>query len=436
MRAAMMRGVGLASFAAFAFALGTRALLSPFTAIVLAAIPLVGLALYVPPYFLMAAVAVLPFSIDLTGGRLGGVQVAASDLLLALGFFGVLTHMLTSRELRGWRPPLQPLLIAIWAYLGALVLAVAASPSLQGAFTIVQRVELVVVTLFVGAYLVRSASLSRAMALYVFFACVLAVSATVTVIVQGTGTDGFLGVQKNPAGQAIAGALLVVVSARRVPARAVLAALLAVGLLASLSRGAMLAAAVGMLVVAVLQPPERRLRMSGLVAALSAVVAVAYRALPAEQQDRLVEVSPDRDYATGERVRYADDAWATFESAPFLGVGPGNYTGGERAPGIADPHNVLLLEAAEGGIVLAGAFILLALAPLVVLVRRRHRHPLVVTAIAVQLATVLHGLVDVYWVRGTPVLGWVLVGAALALTHEDSAASKDGREEEKRWQRI
>lgn len=414
-----MRGAGLASFAAFAFALGTRTLLSPFTAIVLAAIPVVGLALYFPAYFLMAAVAVLPFSIDLAGGRLGGVQVAASDLLLALGFLGVLIHMLTSTELRGWRPPWQPLLIAIWVYLSALVLTVAASPSLQGVFTVVQRVELVVVTLFAGAYLVRSAALGRALALYVFFASALAVSAMVTVIVQGTGTDGFLGVQKNPAGQAIAGALLVVVSTRRMPARAVLAALLAVGLLASLSRGAMLAAAVGLLVVAVLQPPERRLKMTGLVAGLSALVAVAYRALPAEQQDRLVEVSPDTDYAAGERVRYADDAWATFESAPLLGVGPGNYTGGDLAPGIADPHNVFLLEAAEGGIVLAGAFILLALAPLAVLVRRRHRHPLVVTAIAVQLATVLHGLVDVYWVRGTPVLGWILVGAALALSRRD-----------------
>jgi hypothetical protein len=33
-------------------------------------------------------------------------------------------------------------------------------------------------------------------------------------------------------------------------------------------------------------------------------------------------------------------------------------------------------------------------------------------AAAVLLATVAHGLVDVYWVRGTPVLGWLLVGMA------------------------
>ena len=33
-------------------------------------------------------------------------------------------------------------------------------------------------------------------------------------------------------------------------------------------------------------------------------------------------------------------------------------------------------------------------------------------AVGVVLATAAHGLVDVYWVRGTPVLGWLLVGMA------------------------
>jgi hypothetical protein len=33
-------------------------------------------------------------------------------------------------------------------------------------------------------------------------------------------------------------------------------------------------------------------------------------------------------------------------------------------------------------------------------------------AAGVLIATVAHGLVDVYWVRGTPILGWLLVGMA------------------------
>jgi hypothetical protein len=33
-------------------------------------------------------------------------------------------------------------------------------------------------------------------------------------------------------------------------------------------------------------------------------------------------------------------------------------------------------------------------------------------AAGVLIATAAHGLVDIYWVRGTPILGWLLVGMA------------------------
>ena len=36
-------------------------------------------------------------------------------------------------------------------------------------------------------------------------------------------------------------------------------------------------------------------------------------------------------------------------------------------------------------------------------------------AAGVLVATVAHGLVDVYWVRVTPVLGWLLVGMVCGL---------------------
>lgn len=430
MRERVLRWIGLLSFAACAFALGATSLVEPGTAIVLGALPAAALAVYLPRPFLVAAVAVLPYSTDLTGGRLGGVNIAASDLLLMLGFVGVLAHLIADGSARAWLTSLRPMLGPVALYAGALILSVSVSPSTQGIVTVLQRMELVVVTLVAGAYLAHVGSLRRALTSFVVFASVLAVFAILTVIARGTGAEGFLGVQKNPAGQAIAGALLVVVSARYVPVRALVAGPLAVGLLASLSRGAILAAAVGLVVLAALQGAGSRLRQGGLAVGLGVLVVLAFNALPSEQQERLVDVSPETDYATAERERYADDAWTTVESAPFTGVGPGNYAGGDLAPGIADPHNVLLLEAAEGGVVLAAAFVILVVGSLVVLVRRRHRHPLVVTAIAVQVATVLHGMVDVYWVRGTPVLGWVLVGAALAVSHRRQVHSTPTPERE------
>jgi hypothetical protein len=47
------------------------------------------------------------------------------------------------------------------------------------------------------------------------------------------------------------------------------------------------------------------------------------------------------------------------------------------------------------------------------MVRRRKYSPWAGPALALQAAILTHGLVDVYWVRGTPVIGWLLVGMAL-----------------------
>jgi membrane-bound metal-dependent hydrolase YbcI (DUF457 family) len=72
------------------------------------------------------------------------------------------------------------------------------------------------------------------------------------------------------------------------------------------------------------------------------------------------------------------------------------------------------LEAAEGGYVFAASFVLLIAGTAFALWRLR-RFELAPVAAAVLLATVAHGLVDVYWVRGTPVLGFLLVGMVCGL---------------------
>jgi membrane-bound metal-dependent hydrolase YbcI (DUF457 family) len=73
-----------------------------------------------------------------------------------------------------------------------------------------------------------------------------------------------------------------------------------------------------------------------------------------------------------------------------------------------------LLEAAEGGYLFAASFIFLILGAAFALWRLR-RVELAAVATAVLLATAAHGLVDVYWVRGTPILGFLLVGMVCAL---------------------
>ena len=82
---------------------------------------------------------------------------------------------------------------------------------------------------------------------------------------------------------------------------------------------------------------------------------------------------------------------------------------------------MILLEAAEGGIIFAASFILLIGGAASGLWRMR-RTELAPAALAILLATVAHGLVDVYWVRGLPVLGFLLVGMACGLAKERRSA--------------
>jgi O-antigen ligase len=116
------------------------------------------------------------------------------------------------------------------------------------------------------------------------------------------------------------------------------------------------------------------------------------------------------------RYQYDHDAESLIAAHPWTGVGVGNYMAGQAALGTqtTDPHNVVLLEAAEGGYLFAASFLLLIGGTALVLWRLR-RVELASAAAAVMLATFAHGMVDVYWVRGLPVLGFLLVGMVCGL---------------------
>ena len=91
-------------------------------------------------------------------------------------------------------------------------------------------------------------------------------------------------------------------------------------------------------------------------------------------------------------------------------MGVGNYLiNSSVGASTTDPHEVILLQAAEGGYGFAAAFLILIFGASAVLYRMRLLD-LAPAAAAVLLATFIHGLVDVYWVRGTPVLSWLLLG--------------------------
>jgi O-antigen ligase len=191
------------------------------------------------------------------------------------------------------------------------------------------------------------------------------------------------------------------------------------GLLLTQSRGAIVAAAIGIVVIVLLRglPPRQ---MAIRIAPMLLAAGLTFVLIPATAQERLTTFSAGTatkaEYSIWYRDQYAADARRIIEANRWTGVGVGNYAAADASGVIPvdDPHNVLLLQAAEGGYLLAAGFVLVIGGSFLALVRMR-KIELAPAAAGVLLSTAVHGVVDVYWVRGTPVLSWLLVGMVCSL---------------------
>jgi hypothetical protein len=237
------------------------------------------------------------------------------------------------------------------------------------------------------------------------------------------------GVNKNAAGGMLANAILLLVGVRALRRMWPCLVFLAPGLIMTVSRGAIAGAVIGLMVILVLQRTRAR-------PVLTRVLPVAFVALgafalaPADVQSRVTTFHAGTrtpgEYSIYVRKRLAKDAHKIIAAHPWTGVGIGNYYAADSAIGttpVLDPHQVLLQQEAEGGYIFGAAFVLLIGGTMLVLRRMRHID-VAAAAAGVLIATAAHGLVDVYWVRGMPILGWLLVGMACGrLLKARSAAS-------------
>lgn len=373
-------------------------------AVLVAALPATLLLLLHPVVPALLAVAVLPLGQDLSGGS-AGLQISATDLLVVVSVAGVVTRSAATRSWLSTWGCLKPLRAGVLPYAMGLAVLFTTHPQRAGLTNGLQRVELVGGALVVGAVILSGSWRPRALTLYAIVGTVFAVAWPLVLHAQ---------VQKNPAGQFIAGALLLTFALRPLgrfsfPAMALQAA----GLLLTASRGALLGVAVG-LVVVVLVPHGHRARSLLRLLPLVAIVALIFSSLPDDAQQNASGSTAARQYSVKIREAYKQDAEAVIRAHPYTGVGVGAYLTGDRQSGTqtTDPHEVLLLQAAEGGVGFVALFLILILQPIAIVSRRQTA--LAAAAAAVQVSTVIHGLVDVYWVRGTPLLGWLLIGMAVA----------------------
>jgi O-antigen ligase len=372
-------------------------------------LPLVAVLLTRPTVPLVLLGASIPFVRSLTGHDAGGGRnVSLSDLLLLLVGGGILLQMMSSRTAPAVRA-LRPVALPVLVYGAFMVILLPAHASVGEVLKTGQRAELFLLPLVVGAFAVLTGRHIRLLQAYVLATSLLAVVFPLA----------SLGMQKNPVGQMIANAILLLVGVSSLRRLFPCLVLLVPGLLLTQSRGAIAAAVIGTAVIMGMQALNLR-SLATRVLPLVVVAAGAFYFLPTATQQRVTTFSASTNTRAGYsiyfRQQYSNDALRIIRAHPWTGIGVGNYLAGDPSQGTqaSDPHEVILLQAAEGGYGLAVCFVVLIVGSLVALVRLR-KVSLAPAAAGVLAATVAHGFVDVYWVRGTPVLGWLLVGMVCGL---------------------
>jgi O-antigen ligase len=399
-RSAQFAIAGAAIAGVVAYALATQHRVA---AIAASLAPIVAWVLTRPVVLLVPLGLAIPDVRSLTEGR-AGFEVSISDALLVLAGAGILVEAAMTKSFPAVRA-LRPLLLPVVPYsvvMGLLLFLHFSSSSLAQTG---QRFELFLLPLVVGAYAAVKGKHIRLLQAYIVASTVLAILWPLQ----------DFGMQKNPVGQMIANAILLLVAVQRLRALLPLLLILVPGLFLTQSRGALVAAAIGVGVIVAIHGLGQRSLTRGV--ALAVLAAGVFALMPSALQERVTTLSASQEtragYAIFFREEYSKDAKRIIAEHRWTGVGIGNYAEASRFSPfrVEDPHQVILLQAAEGGYVLAVSFVLLVAGAVFAMLRMR-RIEVGVAAAAVLLATVAHGMVDVYWVRGTPVLGWLLVGMA------------------------
>lgn len=395
-------------------------------------LPLLPLAVFLclrPVAAVATGVALLPVLKSLFGSEGGAAVVSPTDAVFVLAFAGLVPLVLLEGDWRVRLRVVRPLLLFAAPYVAWLLVVLAAHPSGHAAFKTMTALEITVFPILLGAVAVDRTSAPWALYGFLVSAAVLAV------LWAGQFSTSFNG-NKNAAGQYLALAiLLTVILSKGRPQRLLPLPLYVVGLLYAASRGAMVAAVFGAIALLALRGLGSWRRTASAVTILSLVVFVGYNTVPVSLQAKVsaafsqaggeapppgtpgVEGQTDDERSTAYnlmiRKAYRQDGRALVEAHPLLGVGTGNYETGAGATRTVDPHNVLIRVAGESGYPGLLAFLVFLGGTLLLMVRRLGRNPWAGPAIAIQVAAFTHGLVDVYFVRGVPVLGWLLVGMAL-----------------------
>jgi hypothetical protein len=368
--------------------------------------------------------ATTPFQNDLSGeSGLARFSAAEINLMLAIPVF--LAHLLLRRRIPSMGPMAIPILLylAVCGYSSWVTWRPESAP-----LSIVQMVLFMFV-----AVMVFSSFAIRAEQLRLCFAGLVASTTIIGVAVLVSGSGYVLGLHKNGTGPSLALALIVAVemwfaesnrSRRWLLGFAM--AVIAPGLLVTLSRGAWLGAAVGFAVIVALR--GRYAALARFVLVLAPLMAVAWNALPRESRDYATDLGPNRYNI---QARYDNIAAARhfYEGSPVYGAGVGlrkEY----------DATSIYWFTLAETGYLGLTAFALVNLAFVSMVWKTQRRvsrddalYSMLAVGAAFMLATLARGMVDHYWQRGPAFAAWAAAGMAVAVYARFRAPASDAGED-------
>ncbi len=409
------QGVLAPGFAILAIAIALVALRSPLIAIGgFLAIGALVLTRKRPDLVLMLILAAAPFQRDLgqtdrdiVGGASAGVAFSIAELLFAATLPAFLLNSLVQMR----RVHLGPIAVPVLLYFSICVASSVLNWRGSSTFVSLGQIFLYLV-LAVMSYASFPRKQEDLRLILTGLVCVGTFLAACTLV----GQFGALGLNKNGAGASIASALLVctelVFQAKTRKTRVRLGAclgLMAAALVLTLSRGAWLGAAAGLIVILCLRRQFVLLIRAG--TAMALLMAIAWQFLPADKKDYAFDFNSNR-FSVHARYESIDLARKYFESSPIIGVGVGLRKQ-------VDATNVFWFTLAETGIAGLMTFGLIHVV-LFGMIWMTHlkvnrsdiRFSLLVLGGALVLSKLTHGMVDHYWSRGHLLVAWAAAGMA------------------------
>jgi O-antigen ligase len=360
----------------------------------------------------LVVIAAVPASFALGRVSAGRIEMSFADVALTGAAVAAI------RFVQPIYPRMRILLLGVVAFQAILALVVIATPTPPAVFEWVHRIVLVAGAISVGVALERTGSTVWALRTFLATAVVFALDATRVAVTGGFQPAYPFGLQKNSAGLLFALGLLVLLIGPRLAAvgraRAPVAVALLFGLMATRSRGAIVALLIVGVIWAVRSGRVTRAAPLYLAAAL-ALVAVVY--VTTESEIERVRENPnlERFQGVGSRVATNQRAMEIWREDPVFGAGIRYFR--DPSFGIIEPHNLVLHTLTEGGIVGLVAHGVLFSAAFVSL--RRLAFDAAKLALYAIALRVVAALFDIFWVAGSGPLPWIFVGIALARSHHD-----------------